>query len=598
MASETYFSSGDVLCDTATVTRADDTELHRWLAAARALAAVAGSGQGLSDVLDLVADTARSLLAVDFCGVLVPDADGRNLIIAGSSGLTADYVARVNSDRPVRLEDGSRIGAPSSRAFRSGRPVAVADISREQGFIWGGVAAEQGYRSMVSVPLVAGPLVLGTLNSYHREVHDFTAAQIDRLTLLADHAAIALQSIRTLDDLRHQHELVTRSEQIHERLLRVALRAGGIDGIAAAVAELLGRAVLVEDGRGDVLARSGVFDSTPPDAARREVPRGPGDPLVRTYGQHVVVDVVSAGAVAARLWLPRGSEPLLPLDVRALEHASIVLGLELLRLRTATEVEQRLRGELLADLLRGADPRSRAVRERGELLGHDLSRPHAALVARVVPQPGVAEATTVQRALDAAVRAAAGRTPRPLVAAHDGAVVALWPLGHAEDAGLRGIGERLLRALSAVTGAATATVAVAAVGAETLARAHRTVRGALGVAERSGRAGTAVTLDDLGVAGLLLQLDDAGPLIAFADRTLGPVRRHDRDRGTALLHTLRTHLDTGLDRVETARRLTVHPNTVAQRLRRVEAVAGLDLARSATLVDVASALVLLDVAEG
>ena len=98
------------------------------------------------------------------------------------------------------------------------------------------------------------------------------------------------------------------------------------------------------------------------------------------------------------------------------------------------------------------------------------------------------------------------------------------------------------------------------------------------------------------MAGLLLQLDDAAQLVAFADRTLGAVRRHDHERGTALLQTLRTHLDGGPDRAATARRLTVHPNTVAQRLRRVEAVSGLDLSRPATVVDVAAALVLLDVA--
>ena len=94
-------------------------ELRQWLDAVRALTAVVNSGQGLHDVLDLVADTARSLLRLDFCGVLVPDADGRNLVITGWSGLTAEYVARVNSDRPLRLEADARRGAPSSRAGRS-----------------------------------------------------------------------------------------------------------------------------------------------------------------------------------------------------------------------------------------------------------------------------------------------------------------------------------------------------------------------------------------------------------------------------------------------------------------------------------------------
>jgi GAF domain-containing protein len=571
-------------------------DLRQWLDAVRTLTAVVNSGQGLSDVLGLVAETARSLLHLDFCGVLVPDADGHNLVITGWSGLTAEYVARVNSDRPVRLEADARGGAPSSRAYRSRRPVAVTDISQEQGFIWGGVAAEQGYRSMLSVPLIAGSAALGTLNSYHREVHDFTADEVDRLMLLADHAAIALTSARMLDDLRRQHELVTRSEQIHERLLRVALRAGGVEGIAAAASELLARPVLVEDARGEVLAHAGPLAALPSAEVRRAVPVDevePGDRLVRECGDHVVVRVVLSGSVTARLWLPRGAEPLRPLDERALEHASIVLALELFRLRTAAEVEQRLRGELLADVLGGADPTSRPVRERAELLGHDLSRLHVALVARTVPDAAAPVAATAQRALDAVVRLAGRDVPRPLVGTHQGAIVALWPVARERA---RTVADGVRRALVAVPGIAGATVAAAPAAEGNLVRAHRTARGAAAVAERTARTGTVVTLDDLGVAGLLLQLDDAEQLVAFADRTVGPVRRHDRERGTALLHTLRTHLDGGLDRAETARRLTVHPNTVGQRLRRIETVAGLDLSRAATVVDVAAALVLLDVA--
>ncbi|MGO4425207.1 GAF domain-containing protein, partial [Streptomyces sp. MCAF7] len=173
-------------------------ELRRWLEAVQALSAAVSAGRGLREVLGLVADTARSLLGFDFCGVLIPDSSGQNLVIEGWSGLSAEYVARVNSDRPVRLHGDGVHHAPSSQAFRSGLPAAVRDIDREPQFTpWGGVAKEQGYRSMLSVPLVAGGDVVGTLNSYHSAVHDFTDHEVERLTLLANHAAIALTSRRT-----------------------------------------------------------------------------------------------------------------------------------------------------------------------------------------------------------------------------------------------------------------------------------------------------------------------------------------------------------------------------------------------------------------
>ncbi|GAA4711694.1 helix-turn-helix domain-containing protein [Pseudonocardia yuanmonensis] len=580
----------------------DAPGLRTWLAAIGALTAAVNAGRGLRDVLDLVAATARTLLGLDFCGVLVPDAAERNLVIAGWSGLTEEYVARVNSDRPVRLEADASGGAPSSRAFRSGRPCAVADISREPNFIWGGVAREQGYRSMLSVPLVTASGVIGTLNSYRSAVHEFAEEEVDRLQLLAEHAAIAITSAHVLEDLRHQHQLVTRSEEIHERLLRVAVRAGGVAGIATALHDLLGTPVVVRDARGGLLAACGDPVEPEPEPAFVDPagsgPRPPGAPLVRTRGDEVVADVVLAGEVAARVLVPARAGALEPLARRALEHASIVLSLELLRQRTALEVEQNLRGELLADLLAGADPGSAPVRDRAALLGHDLGRPHRALVARVTAEGAAAPPAALQRAVVEAARLAAGIRPRPVVAQHRDAVVALWPDGDGVPA------EDLRRALVSARGIDDARVAVSGpvpAGAG-FAEAYRIARGALAVADAGGRAhgatGPTIALDDLGVAGLLLQLGDPDPLRAYADRTLGPLIRHDREHGTALLRTLRTHLDQGLDRRATARALTLHPNTVSQRLRRIEALSGLDLRSSWAVVDARSALVVLDVAGG
>jgi sugar diacid utilization regulator/GAF domain-containing protein len=594
MAGVTLIVAIGVLCDTELVTTGGADELRDWLGAVGALTAAVNAGRGLRDVLDLVAATARDLLGLDFCGVLVPDAAERNLVMAGWSGLTEEYVARVNSDRPVRLEADAESGAPSSRAFRSGRPCAVADISREPHFIWGGVAAEQGYRALLSVPLVTGSGVIGTLNSYRSAVHEFTGAEIDRLLLLADHAAVAITSARVLDDLRHQHELLTRSEEIHERLLRVAVRAGGVPGIASTVADLLDSPVLVEDVRGEVLARAGAGE-LPDDAERADV--GGDGRLVREHGRHVLVDVVLDGAVAARLWVGGRAGSLGPLDRRALEHAAIVLSLELLRQRTATEVEQNLRGELLADLLQGADPGSSSVRDRAGLLGHDLSQPHLTLVAEVTADGRPAPAVAVQRALREAARLASGVRPRPLVAVHRDVIVALWPLGPGPAAGVAAA-DALRSRLASVPGVDEATVAVSPPAPGDVLAAFRTARGALLVAGHSGRRGVTITLDDLGVSGLLLQLGDAQRLRAFADRTLGALRRHDRERGSVLMATLRAYLDAGLDRHATGRALTIHPNTVSQRLRRIAALTGLDLGSATAVVDARAALVLLDVAEG
>ncbi len=638
------------------------TELRRWLASVDRLTRTVNSSAGLPEVLDLVAETARELLGYDFCAVLLPDPTGEHLVITGWSGLSDEYVASVNADRPVRLALGGAGQAPSGRAFSSGRIVAIADIAAEPQFVpWGGVARDQGYRAMVSVPLVADGTVLGTLNGYHARVHTFGENEAERLTLLAGHAAIALTTARLVDRLRDQADLLARSERIHRQLLDVALSGGGLRGIADALAELIGRPVLIEDTGGRVVAAAGDAARLPDPDLRRSVPldAGPGEPMagpggppagsgsspagsggspagfdgppagfdgpVAEAGARPATDpigvpgfrvwsVVVSGDVAARLWVP--DVDLTPLDRRAVEHASLVVSLELTRLRTGVEVELRVRGELLTDVLGGAAVESPAIRDRARRLGHDLSGAAVAMVGRAEPVDPARRPLVDHRTVAAVADLAARYRPRPLVGSHRGLLVVLWPSaptdrvapplspggsggsggsGAAGPAAFVGEADLVRRTMRSVPGVAAATVAT--VGPVTgHPQAFRTARGALELAVAGGHTDVTVTLDRLGVAGLLLQLDDTAQLIAFADQTLGAVRKHDSARGTHLLDTLRHYLNHGQNRGATATALHLHPNTVTQRLARIQSLTGLDLTDPAAVVHIRAAVLVLDVA--
>lgn len=575
------------------------TELRRWLTAVDQLTQAVNSPGELRDVLDLVADTARELLGYDFCAVLLPDPSGTHLVITGWSGLSGEYVASVNADRPVQLALVGAGRAPSGRAFSSGRTVAISDIAAEPEFSpWGGVARDQGYRAMVSVPLIADGAVLGTLNGYHARVHSFGADESERLTLLANHAAIALTSARLVDRLREQADLLTRSEQIHRQLLDVALGGGGMPGIAGTLAGLIGRPVLVEDAEGQVTTAAGgtaELPPLPPRDMRASIATDPGADGSDVAGFHVWT-VWVAGDVAARIWVGPGQ--LSALDRRAVEHASLVFSMELARLRTAVEVELRLRGELLTDVLGGAPVDSAAVRDRALRLGHDLSGAAIAVVGRAQPVDPARRSVVEQRVLAAVADLAAQFRPRPLVGTYRELLVVLWPAtvsGPYQVPDATAAADSVRRAMRTVPGLASATVAVAGPTAGH-PQAYRTARGALEIALDGGRSDVTVTLDRLGVAGLLLQLDDPAPLVAFADRTLAPVRRHDARRGTRLLDTLRRYLGNRQNRAATAAALHLHPNTVTQRLQRVESLTGLDLADPEAVVQIRAALTVLDVA--
>lgn len=582
-------------------------ELVTWLSALRTLSAQASADTDLLEVLCLVADTARTLLGFDFCGVLIPDAHRERLLVQGWSGLSEEYVRRVNSDRPIRLDSRS----PSSRSFHQGEPVAIRDVRIEPDFaLWAGVAQDQGYRAIVAVPLIAGTEVLGTLNGYYTSVHTFTRHEIERLILLANHAAIAVTSARRLDELRaltsslrEQRDALARSEQIHERLLTVTLRSGGISGIAAALSELIGRPVLIDDGRQAEIARAGDGIEFPTPAARSAVAeRDTTGPSPTVEPVSVASDVATgwlvAGVrlgseVAARIWFPGDVEALDPLQIRAVEHASIVVSVELLRERTAAEVERRLSGELLTDVLSSSGELPEPLLIRAQRLGHDLGVAHVAIVAALAGPSEAGLRQAWQRALARVTELASAYQPRPLVAMHGGMLVTLWPDG--ADAGTPP-GVMVQRAMAEVSQSVTATVAVSPTYGADHGEGYQIARSALEIATRAGRTDTVITLEDLGIVGLLLQLEDPAKLTAFATRTLEPVVAYDAKHRTELMSTLRAYFASRQERNATADSLLVHPNTVAQRLRRIEQLCGVDLADPATIVQFSSALTVYDVA--
>ncbi|MFD3505482.1 PucR family transcriptional regulator [Streptomyces sp. NPDC058678] len=123
-------------------------------------------------------------------------------------------------------------------------------------------------------------------------------------------------------------------------------------------------------------------------------------------------------------------------------------------------------------------------------------------------------------------------------------------------------------------------------GSEELA--FRMARGAL---ELGGSQAPPVrTIEDLGVVGLLLQLEDQRAVASFSDRVLGALRQSDLERSTDLILTLRTYLAHDCRADVSAQELFVHKNTISQRLRRIEKLTGLSLASPSDVLQFSAAL--------
>ncbi len=524
-------------------------------------------------VLLAITRRARHLLGADITYLSLNDVERGDSFIRVTDGAVSV------SFRGLRLPLGTGL---LGLVAETGLPYATDDYFGDDRFVHreavDDAVADEGIRAILGVPLLLGDQVIGTLCAAHRSPRPFPPDEVALLQSFAAHAAIALDNARMFEETRQAGEQmrmhsrdVELAAQAHDRLTEVLLtgadaadRDRGLHRVAAVVAEVLGASAWVLDADGRTVA--GPVEQELPLAAdlAREVSRADGDGrTVRTRaadGGSVWLVPARAGTDQLATLVLHGPEQLPAAHQRTLERAALVAALVVLFSRSVTEAEDRVRGEVLGDLLTGAGRQPAALRERGLRHGADLDRPHVVLVVRT------ADADR-QRATAVASRVAADH--RGLAGRPEGDLALVLPGEDAADIG-RQVHTRLaelgIRGTVGVAGPVCDAAAYPAAWAE--------ARQCLATLLALGREGEVADPTALGLTRLLLGTAGPAELNAFLDRALGPVVRYDARRGTELVGTLESWCAGGNGLAEAGRRLHVHPNTVAQRLDRVGELLG------------------------
>ena len=354
-------------------------------------------------------------------------------------------------------------------------------------------------------------------------------------------AAIERSAIGFL--VNHRAELERQATLLENRLEQVALAGGGAQGLAAAVAGFLGRAIAIEGRRGSTLAV--------------HAPAGAPDAAAAVAAYHR-----KRRAAAARVPLPLSSD-----DAEA-------GALALLGDRPPTELERvatdRIAGLLALELVR-EEAVGRAIdTARRETLPAD-GPPWVVILAR---QGSVDGDDTAERR-EAIRRDLRGLAPARRMALRGDAqsvdlraVAAVPP----DDGDGRGLATRIAATLGR-------HVAVSRPFAEAGARsaAEADARATLEAAERLAAPPAVARADRLPAYRLLGNLHNLPEGERQARSLLEPLLHGRPDVRRERLATLRALLDQpGL--AEAAAALGVHRNTVAYRIRRIEALTGWSLA--------------------
>jgi signal transduction histidine kinase len=122
--------------------------------------------------------------------------------------------------RNVRVPLGEGI---AGRAVRDLRPRQSADLLNDPRVRFRELQQESGLRAMLAAPLRVGERAIGAIEVFHRDVHQFTAAEEELLVALADQAAIALEHARLYEGLETMVGERTRELDRQKRFVEVVL---------------------------------------------------------------------------------------------------------------------------------------------------------------------------------------------------------------------------------------------------------------------------------------------------------------------------------------------------------------------------------------
>ncbi|WP_425425999.1 helix-turn-helix domain-containing protein [Amycolatopsis xylanica] len=500
-------------------------------------------------VLKSIVHRARMLLGADLSYLSLNDPVAGDTYMRVTDGSISPLFQR------LRLGMGEGLGGVVATGARH---YATADYFADKRFKHTGpidaAVRDEGLVAIVGVPLTLENRVIGVLYAADRAAREFTPEEVALLSSLADHAAIAIDTTNLLEETRRAHETIQahnaamqRAEDAHDRLTDLVLRGASVPEVASAVAEVLGGEIAVHDAEGVELTATGI------PARAVAASRASGRAVQR---DGVWVCAVLAGPELLGSIALSGRPSLDGADRRLFERASVVTALLLMLGRSVAEAENKVRGELITDLLAGRD--APGLLARGRRWGVDLNAPHTVLAV-----DGPSAAVT---------RLARARGGLAGVSGSFGVLVLPGAVDVAEVAKSLGT----VGAAGPVSGPAALTAA--------WDEAVRCLRALVAL----GRAGEGATMADLGFVGLLL--GDRGDLDGYVKATLGPVLEYDARRGTELVATLRAYFACGSNLTRTKDELHVHVNTVVQRLDRIATLLGEDWQSPARALEVQLAL--------
>ncbi len=153
----------------------------------------------LEDILRLIVVVTAQAMGSNICSLMLIDEKKNELVIRATQSISEEY----NKKPPLKIGEGI-----AGKVAKENKPLAVKDVTEEKEYKYQDIAKREGLCSLLCVPLAVKGKVIGVINCYTPEPHDFTETEIDILTSIANQAAVAIENT----------ELMVRTRVIQEEL--------------------------------------------------------------------------------------------------------------------------------------------------------------------------------------------------------------------------------------------------------------------------------------------------------------------------------------------------------------------------------------------
>jgi GAF domain-containing protein len=529
-----------------------------------------GSSLDLEEVLASVVRLLSDAAAVHATFVYLVEDDGERLVLRAASEPYAHLVGQIT------LERGEGI---AWWAAEHKQPAFTPELTSDPRTKFVPELDEEKFQSLLSVPIVVRDgSVIGVISLHSEAPREFTDAEVEVLTSSASLVAGAIENARLyaetrrrVGELEHLTELaetLTRAQNLDELLPAVATRCRELLRASETHVYLLEPAT--EELHVRASAPAGV------EARPRIKLQSLGPQLARSGRSASVAVPLVADDELLGLLTARGTSEVELAGAAANQTALALKKIELIERLTEKNLIKDFFEQLAGGNVRG-DLEGRAAR-----LGCDLDQRYV-VVAAVPPD-------------DAVEKALAASAPGSLFDRRDDSIRGLLRVG---ASGPERLVERVQELHASLDDPVSIGISNVCQGAASFQAGFEEAQHALvGASVVRGKPGV-MTYEELGPYKYLLRMPfDAGTRDAHREAVMR-IADYDRQRQTSLLRTLEEFLRRRGNISATAEALYIHPNTLRQRLRRIQELSGLDLRKDDwLLVEIAVKMVKLQEALG